>query len=491
MRRVFLPFAFMLLSPAFVLAQTESEPNDAFGQANALPAATATSGDMGCASPGGTTDDYFSIVTPADGMLNITTLMSNSGGPGNMQLQVFNGGGGLIYNNSLVSPGGVTTSIPCYGQGQYYVRFYRNTADCYSYSISWTLTQPGYANDTEPNSSIAEAPPLAVNTNADGHVNFLNYGDNNDYYQITTTADGRLTVSLDASAQTGAAAGAQLQFFNSGGGLLENWSGDVGTDPAPSNTTHILDCRAAGIYYLRVYSNIPCGMAYRLNYQFAAPFYANDVEPNNSTADADAQSSIGPNTNIDGHINFQSYGDNDDYYRINSPDQGIINFTVIAESKGAASGTGVQLQLFNSGGGLTRIGPGLRRFGRYRHHDGEHGMPWNRRVLCSSVQQRTLWRQLPSALQWHAAPVATTPRTTTTRLRPRPQRTTPARKAALTSIMTITMTTTRSRPTPMHLEHRSDRGERERSRRNRHASPIVQQRRRPDRELEHTRRRWI
>jgi hypothetical protein len=150
----------------------------------------------------------------------------------------------------------------------------------------------------------------------------------------------------------GATDGAQLQLFNSGGGLLESWSCNVGSNSGALQTAHILDCRAAGQYYLRVYANVPCGVAYRVKHVFTAPFYLNDAEPNNNATEADGSPAIDPGTDIDGHVNFYSYGDNYDWYRIVSPDQGIITFTTIAESQGTSDPLGLQVQLFNSGGGL-------------------------------------------------------------------------------------------------------------------------------------------
>ena len=334
-------------------AQSESEPNDNLGQANVLGANTTISGDVGCANPGGGTDDYFAVTLPGDGTLNFAVPVNNIGTPGSMQFQVFNSGGGLIAYTTMASGTPGLFTMECCAAGLYYARLYRNTTDCYTYSISWSLTQPGWANDAEPNENIAEALPLPVNTYAEGHVDFLYYPNNADHYAFTTTGDGRITVSFDAySLGAGAAGGAQLQFFNSGGGLLDYWSMDVGSNSVAAQNVHILDCRAAGLYYLRVYSNGPCGIAYRVRHQFTAPLYPNDVEPNNSLADADNNTVLAPNTNAFGHVNFQSYGDNADYYRILSPDQGIISFKVKAETKGTASADGLQVQLFNSGGGL-------------------------------------------------------------------------------------------------------------------------------------------
>ncbi len=334
---------------AALSAQSESEPNDEQAGADLLPVSTATTGNIGC---GNNTEDWFAITTVDDGRVDLSVDVSNTGVPGSLQVQVFNSGGGLLANVQVTSGTPIILEHPCYSAGLYYLRLFRNSADCYSYSIAWTLAQPVYDNDTEPNNSTAAAdadPQVDPGTSINGHVNFYHYGDNSDYYRIESPDQGRITFTLIAET-VGAddASGGQLQLFNSGGGLLENWSVAVGGYASPDTTTLTTYCKGAGTYYVRFYANSSCGVSYRFRFDGSAPVYANDMESNDNIAQASA---VAYNTFTEGRLAFY-YDDNDDWYAIDPPDQGIIQLEVSAENVGPADVSGLQVQFFNEGGGL-------------------------------------------------------------------------------------------------------------------------------------------
>lgn len=335
--------------PLFGRAQTEQEPNDNSGQANALAASTTTTGNINC---GNTTADWFVLTTPADGLLSLAVNVSNTGTPGSVQVQVFNSGGGLLANNGVASGNPAVLEYPCYAAGLYYIQVYGNSPDCYNYSLNWSLSQPLYANDSEPNNNTTEAdvlPAITPGNNINGHVNFLNYPNNADYYRIVTTDQGSITFTMIAeNAGAANATGLQMQMFNSGGGLLENWSTAVGGDGSPDTTVITTYCRGAGAYYIHIYANASCGVSYRLRFNGTAPVYANDTENNDNSGQA---TNVAYDMMTEGRLAFY-YDDNDDWFAITPSDQGIIHIEVMAENVGALDNTGLQVQLFNSGGGL-------------------------------------------------------------------------------------------------------------------------------------------
>ena len=192
-----------------------------------------------------------------------------------------------------------------------------------------------------------QAQPLNYDTNSDGHLSFY-YEDNDDWRVITPTDDGVLHIYWSAESIGAAnATGAQIQLLNDGGGSIGNWSVAVGGSSTPTSSQIDLECRGNGTYYVRCFSNGPCGVSYQIKYNMSAPVYGADNEPNNSTVQA---------TGIDleagaqeGRLSFY-YEDNTDYYSFSLATTTTVTVNTLAETAGA-SGT-MQVRLFNSGGGL-------------------------------------------------------------------------------------------------------------------------------------------
>ncbi len=347
-----------LAVPLCTWAQTENEPNDAFNQANAITIGTAMNGDIGdppCAS--GTSDDYFILNLAQDGKITINTNAANSGaGTSGLRLYVYNSGGGQIgYFDHATGANGVPSSVSsamtCLNKGIYYFRPSRlNGSVCYTYALTVTQTAPVYADDVEPNNDFANALPLAYNTFTQGHLNFSYYGDNDDYYKITTPGEGTITVTMIAENAGASAGSVRTYLYNGSGGQIDYFDSSVGALADDDTTTASFTCYGQGAYYLRTVSTSGCGISYKMKYAITGAVYGNDLEPNNDFSQAALNPLLAPNTFAEGHVNFNHYGDNNDYYKISTSAEGTLRLTTIAERVPGSAGT-LRIYVYNSGGG--------------------------------------------------------------------------------------------------------------------------------------------
>lgn len=164
----------------------DTEPNDSVGVALAFPLNTASTGHLGFWRAGYDDGiDWRKVTTTVDGKLVIATYSDPT-------IEIDNS----IYDQDKTTKlasykyGGAhiedTSEVVNLGPGTYYIGTSRYWGYG-SYSITNKLTPALLANDTEPNGSIAQAKPLALNTRMTGHLGYYLLGetDENDFYSIT------------------------------------------------------------------------------------------------------------------------------------------------------------------------------------------------------------------------------------------------------------------------------------------------------------------
>ena len=197
---------------------------------------------------------------------------------------------------------------------------------------------PSQTNDAEPNGSRAQAKVLPLNNARTGHVNYYynNIKDTNDWYKVTTPADGRLRLTMtsangqnvwaylyDNDGTTQLAAG-----YTSGSAVVVNKDG-----------------LAAGTYYIRVNTYYSSEWApYTLADSLFVPTQANDVEPNGTAA----QSLTLPlNGSVTGHTNYyyNNTKDSVDWYKVTTNADGRLRLTMNSNN-----GQNVWAYLFDNDG---------------------------------------------------------------------------------------------------------------------------------------------
>ncbi|MBK6754074.1 MAG: T9SS type A sorting domain-containing protein [Flavobacteriales bacterium] len=338
-----LAHAFALAVPLCTWAQTEIEPNNGSGQATALTYNTAMAGSIGACAPTDNTDDYFSFTPPSQGQLRVQSSMSNSG-PTDLEVtfQVRQSSTAVIGTFTLTAgANGVPVNdsflFPCQGAGLYYISI-ENPAGgaCTNYSFTYDMVAPVFTNDAEPNDGSGSAVTVGVGVWQEGQIDFR-YGNNSDYYRIDLPTHGVLNIEWEAEhAGTTSPTTAELVLRQTSTAAVQTWDLPVGANSTPATQSVSIDCRSnSNFYYLSVSTDI-CGTSYRFRYTVTPPLFANDAEPNDGSGSATV---LAHSTPTEGQINFSTYTENNDYYRIDLPTQGILNIQWEAENAGP-NGTG-------------------------------------------------------------------------------------------------------------------------------------------------------
>ncbi len=167
------------------------------------------------------------------------------------------------------------------------------------------------ANESEPNDTRAQANTLALNGSNSGKIDPA--GDQ-DWWKVTTNADGKLNITLTPLS------GKYLWiniYDNNGTTLLTQNNGNSQFTVSPDGLT-------AGTYYVQIvaYYSTDTG-SYTISSSLTVATPANDVEPNNTKAQAKVLPLNGSKT---GHVNYyyNLKRDSVDWYKVTIPQDGKL-----------------------------------------------------------------------------------------------------------------------------------------------------------------------
>ncbi|WP_153797326.1 T9SS type A sorting domain-containing protein [Foetidibacter luteolus] len=256
---------------------------------------------------------WWRLKTSSDGKLSLT--LTPSAGK-YMWIYLYDRNGTTLLNSSY-SSSKFTQTTDGLAAGTYLVKinsYY--PADTSSYILADTLRSPAQANDVEPNDTRAQALTLNLNSTKTGHVGYYynNKRDTADWYKVTTNANG--LVRLKLTPHNGYHVWAYL-YDNNGTTLLKS---------GYSTTTFYVDMDglAAGTYYIRVNCYYNNQFApYTLTDSLLKPTQANDVEPNDTRAQAVSLALNGTKT---GHVGYyyNNKRDTADWYKITTTADGLV-----------------------------------------------------------------------------------------------------------------------------------------------------------------------
>lgn len=308
----------------------ETEPNDTKAQANTLPLNGNNSGKINS----GGDQDWWAVTTNGDGKLDISLTPLS----GRYTWVYLYDNDGTTQLNATYSTSTLTLGTDGLAAGTYYIKVvcYYGT-DTGSYNISNTLTPPAQANDVEPNATRAQAKVLPLNGNRTGHVGYYynNTRDTVDWYKVTTTADGKLDLTLTpANGEY-----VWIYLYDNNGTTLLNSSYSTTT------FTQSTDGLAAGTYYIRVNCYYSSRFApYTLSNTLTLPAQANDTEPNGTKATA---LTLAPNSATTGHVGYyyNNTRDTADWYKITTTQDGQLKLSLTS-----ANGTYTWIYLYDNDG---------------------------------------------------------------------------------------------------------------------------------------------
>ena len=314
-------------TPAYTVSNTltppaqanDAEPNGSRAQAKVFPLGGSRTGHINyyynLARDG---EDWWKVTTTTDGKLDITITSYN----GQYVWCYLYDNNGTTQLNATPTSGTAVQSTDGLAAGTYYVKIiaYYPTSGFIPYSISNTLTPPAETNDTEPDSTRAQALTLPLNGSTTGHVGYYydNHRDSVDWYKVTTNADGLLRLSLTP------ANGQYVWVY-----LYDN-NGTTLINSTYSYTAFNLstDGLAAGTYYVKVNCYYPNGFApYTLSDSLFSPVQPNDPEPDSTRAQALTLPLNGSRTGHAGYY-YNNHRDSVDWYKVTTNADGQLNVSL-------------------------------------------------------------------------------------------------------------------------------------------------------------------
>ncbi len=332
----------------------DAEPNNSFPQATYFNSNSSVDGHVGYLGVTLDNNDYYATVLPDDGTLKVYLNYTNTSGGSTVDLYyyAYNEGQGQIGSRSLINrPVGLSTTdtMTIYCREADTVYFLVSANECISYNLSYEVISPSHPDDTEPNNSFAQATFFTQGNSVDGRIGYISTSqDIYDYYATALPDDGTLKVYLNYTNNTGGST-VDLYYYAYNEGQGQIGSRTLTNRPLGLSTTDTMTiyCREADTVYFMV--NATECISYNLSYEVIAPTHADDVEPNNTFA----QATFFPSgSSVDGRIGYVSVGqDIYDYYSTVLPDDGTLKVYLNYTNTTGGSTVDLYYYAYNEGQG--------------------------------------------------------------------------------------------------------------------------------------------
>ena len=311
----FIFFVFLFFHAFSVFS--ENEPNNSIDTANPI---NVNSSIFGSFSLEDNSPDNFKLMTAVDGKLTIQvtadaglcvslTVLSETG-----LYSLYNNGscGYDSYSNTI--------TIENLAAGTYYIE--ATNYGFGNYTISNALEEASLPNDAELNDDMGTAINFSLNSEMAGHLGYRKVNtDYYDYYKITTSTDGQLSIQVSPD-QTLCI---DLTILNETG-LYSLYNNGYCANSSHSNSI-VINNLAAGTYYIAT-SAVGYGF-YQISNSFVSALLANDIEPNDHLSEATV---LPLNSGVTGHLGYRNVqNDESDFYQINTLTNGKLKITVIPD----------------------------------------------------------------------------------------------------------------------------------------------------------------
>jgi hypothetical protein len=334
-----LPFAFILLASG-AFAQNETEPNNTPATANALTLGVPMNGGWCSGEPA----DVFAFTTLADGYLQVDFPVSHATTTINvyMQVRLLDASGTDVDGSTVTSgPSNVPDPNPfklyCLAAGTYYLQVAGPANnECSTYALTAALVEPAFGNDAEDNDNSTQAQVVPQGAFAEGRVNYSYGGDNADWFRFDTPDDGVVQFDLDAFNQNAGTYVSTFELYDDALNSLSVYTFSIGGLFAPDTAfnTFTRHCLGQGTYYLRIASDQMCGLSYRLRWNSTPPPFSNDVEDNDTAPQA---STLADGVWASGHVNYDTYSDNADWFTFDVLANGLVQIDLDAFNQNAGT----------------------------------------------------------------------------------------------------------------------------------------------------------
>ena len=342
----------------------DSEPNNDYEHSSLLQSGTTVQGRLGYRTSDDVldTDDWYKIVVPEEGHVELI-VTATATATENLTLSTYSSvvyglkSNGLYSRGNISAPGysndTITYQATDIGKGTYYIKINRY-GGCGGYRLSYKFTPCSLAADPEPNNDYEHSSLLESGKTVEGRLGHRTSDDvldTDDWYKIVVPEEGKIelvvtaTENLTLSTYSSAVYGVKSDgaTYSRGNISASGYSNDTityeGTDIG------------VGTYYIRINRYGGCG-GYKLYYKFTPCAYGADPEPNNDYQHA---SRLPNGMTTEGRLGYRSSDDvtdNEDWYRINVPEDGPVGINVVGFDGLKFSGCGIYRIQNNS---LSRI----------------------------------------------------------------------------------------------------------------------------------------
>jgi len=300
----------------------DAEPNGTVAEALTMVENSSVTGHIGYRNNGGVYDlsDYYQFTTTNDGNINLSFLSSEAGHYNTIYLYD-NNGTTLLASASGYGSASLTESG--LAAGTYYARmYYYGTPNYSGYTLTNAVIIDGIVNDIEPNGTYLTALSMSENGSVNGHIGYrINGGDYDysDYYQFTTTNDGNITIAFTST---------EPSHYNTINLYDIDGTTQLATASGYGGASFTANGLAAGTYYaLMYYYGATHFSGYTLTNTVTTNGIVNDLEPNDTPAQALPMSENG---SVNGHIGHRINGgtyDQSDYYAFTTTNDGNITIS--------------------------------------------------------------------------------------------------------------------------------------------------------------------
>ncbi len=313
----------LTISQASLTYGADTEPNNVIGEVSEFLAVGSPQegrlGQSNGASFALDVSDFYRVDLPGNGRINLSAVNDNTL---QSQISIKDRDGNTLATSAVGTTPTLTRDF--LGGDFVYVQILHWTG-CGSYEVSMTYDQPMYANDAEPNGSLAQAMPIIASVDSEGQLGYSNGAayplDAIDYYVGVLAGNGRVNLS----AETDNGLNLSIAIMNQDGTALVS----SGVSTTPSITYNGI-AQDTVYFYVSLWSGVG---SYRVQYTLDQPEHANDAEPNNSTATA---TPLAENTFGTGHLGYANGADipidNIDVYELDLVGDGRVNAYVETEN---------------------------------------------------------------------------------------------------------------------------------------------------------------
>ncbi|MCY7293064.1 MAG: hypothetical protein LH615_12865, partial [Ferruginibacter sp.] len=335
-------------------APEDPEPNNTFATSVPINALDSVNGRLRFITlPTPDENDYYRTILPKDGTMNIILKTTNYNcGSNHVNFWVYDRrqGNNFIYFNQFTSQSAQTRydTIKLCGLASdtFYLRIH--SFGKIVYSIKYQL-QDTSINDIEPNNSFATAIAYNENEVKKGHIGYYSNGSFDfDYYRTVLPKDGTMKIMVKITNKSCTGGNVYARFYDRRqaiGEIFQKYIANSTNVPAGQTAFDtILFCgRAVDTFYLRYE---PGGaFDYEFKYEMIDTS-ANDIEPNNSFAQALPVNILETKR---GHIRYNANGGTDalDYYKTLLPTDGTLKIMSQVTNTSCANGQYVYLRVYD------------------------------------------------------------------------------------------------------------------------------------------------